>query len=231
MAEPMSDSLDDTPRRPVIVVHGYLASKEMMIPLRSKLAAAGFDAHIAQLPPLLLGKVEPMAGLLASEVDRITGRHPDGRCDLIGVSLGGLLGLRYLQRFDDHQRVERFVTIGTPFRGSRAARAASVLLGRISPAAHQLMPGSDFIQNLNREGLPSRVEALSICATRDALAPPDACTLPGARNVELLGPLPPMTHQALVVSGEVSKLVVEFLDGAESLRDLGYDPEDQAAFA
>ena len=151
--------------------------------------------------------------------------------DLIGVSLGGLLGLRYLQRFDDHQRVERFVTIGTPFRGSRAARAASVLLGRISPAAHQLMPGSDFIQNLNREGLPSRVEALSICATRDALAPPDACTLPGARNVELLGPLPPMTHQALVVSGEVSKLVVEFLDGAESLRDLGYDPEDQAAFA
>lgn len=231
MAEAMNESHDDTPRRPVIVVHGYLASKEMMIPMRSMLASAGFDAHIAQLPPLLLGKVEPMAGLLASEVDRITGRHPDGNCDLIGVSLGGLLGLRYLQRFDDHRRVSRFVTIGTPFRGSRAARAAALLLGRISPAAHQLMPGSDFIQTLNREGLPGNVQALSISATRDKLAPPSACTLDGARNVELLGPLPPMTHQALLVSGEVSKLVVEFLNGAESLSSLSADPEDEAAFA
>jgi len=229
MAESMTEPLDDTPRRPVIVVHGYLASKEMMIPMRSKLAAEGFDAHIAQLPPLLLGKVEPMAGLLASEVDRITGRSPDGQCDLVGVSLGGLLGLRYLQRFDEYQRVRRFVTVGTPFRGSRAARAATLLLGRISPAARQLLPGSSFIETLIREGLPPRVQALSICATRDSLAPSPSCVLDGAENVELLGPPPPMTHQALVVSGEVSKLMVDFLRGDPTPHDVSLDPESQAA--
>ncbi len=230
MAEPMTESLDDAPRRPVIVVHGYLASKEMMIPMRARLASAGFDAHIAQLPPLLLGKVEPMAGLLASEVDRITGRSPDGLCDLVGVSLGGLLGLRYLQRFDDRRRVCRFVAVGTPFRGSRAARAATLLLGRISPAAQQLMPGSDFIDNLEREGLPARIRALSISATRDKLAPPEVCVLDGAENVELLGPPPPMAHQALVVSGEVIRLMTEFLGREDSEDDLERPGEDQAAF-
>ena len=225
----MNDARDDLLRRPVIVVHGYLASKEMMIPMRSKLAGVGFDAHIAQLPPLLLGKIEPMAGLLASEVDRITGRYPDGVCDLVGVSLGGLLGLRYLQRFDDRKRVRRFVAIGTPFRGSKAARAATLLLGRISPAARQLLPGSSFIETLGAEGLPEGVGALSISATRDKLAPPEACVLDGAENVELFGPPPPMAHQALVVSNEVTRLMVDFLGRENSLDGISLDEEDRVA--
>jgi pimeloyl-ACP methyl ester carboxylesterase len=212
-------------RRPVIVVHGYLAAKEMMIPMRSKLERAGFEAHIAQLPPLLLGKIEPMAGLLASEVDRILGGYDVERCDLLGVSLGGLLGLRYLQRFGGPARVRRFVAVGTPFKGSGAARAATLLLGRISPAAYQLTPGSDFIETLVREGLPEGVEALSICATRDALAPPAACKLEGAGLIELLGPPAPLAHQALVVSSEVLDYVARFLG------DDGGDVVDQASRA
>jgi len=205
-------------RRPVIVVHGYLAAKEMMIPMRSRLERVGFEAHIAQLPPLLLGKVEPMAGLLASEVDRVLGGYDAERCDLLGVSLGGLLGLRYLQRFGGPARVRRFVAVGTPFRGSGAARAAPMLLGRISPAAYQLTPGSEFIENLVSEGLPEGVAAMSISATRDALAPPAACMLDGAQNIELLGPPAPLAHQGLVVSSEVLDHVARFLGGEDDDR-------------
>ncbi len=199
-------------RRPVVVVHGYLASKEMMIPMRARLERAGFEAHIAQLPPLLLGKVEPMAGLLASEIDRILGGFKVQRCDLIGVSLGGLLGLRYLQVFGGPARVRRFIAVGTPFQGSDAARTAKLFLGRISAAAQQLVPDSPFITTLNREGLPPDVGAMSIFATRDRIAPPEVCHLAGAENVEVLGHLPPLTHQGMVISTEVLEHLVEFLD-------------------
>ncbi len=208
---PSHDDPADAHRRPVVIVHGYLASKELMIPMRSRLVAAGFDARIAQLPPLLLGKVEPMAGLLASEIDRILGGYAARRCDLLGVSLGGLIGLRYLQRYGGARRVRRYVTVGTPFRGSRMARAATLLLGRISPAATQLLPGSDFINNLGDEGIPAGIAALSICATRDLLAPPSACVIEGAECVEILGAPGPMTHQSLVISAEVMQIIVEFL--------------------
>lgn len=215
-------------KRPVIVVHGYLAAKEMMIPMRSRLGKAGFEAHIAQLPPLLLGKVEPMAGLLASEIDRILGGYQVKRCDLLGVSLGGLLGLRYLQRFGGADRVRRFITVGTPFQGSRAARAGKLLFGNFSPAASQLQPGSAFIENLIEEGIPDGVRALSICATRDMLAPPAACVIEGAECVEILGTPVGTAHQGLVVQSEVIQLVVEFLERDESIDDEPLNSEEQA---
>ena len=213
--------------RPVVVVHGYLASKEMMIPMRARLERAGFEAHIAQLPPLLLGKVEPMAGLLASELDRILGGFKVQRCDLIGVSLGGLLGLRYLQVFGGPERVRRFIAVGTPFQGSDAARTAKLFIGRISEAAQQLVPGSPFISTLNTDGLPDGVKAMSIFATRDRIAPPEACRLDGAENIEVLGHLPPLTHQGMVISAEVIEHVVEFLsrdipDKVLTREDLAY---------
>jgi triacylglycerol lipase len=216
------DRVEPTPKRPIIIVHGYLASKEMMLPMRMRLERAGFEAHVAQLPALLLGKIEPTAGLLASEIDRILGGYPGGQqCDLLGVSLGGLLALRYLQKFRGDRRVHRYITVGTPHMGSNAARAAVLLLGRISPAAHQLLPDSDLIQGLLREGVPEGVQAMSIYATRDTMAPPSQCALDGAENVEILGSLPPMTHQGLVISGEVIDLIVGFLsriqDGRPSL--------------
>lgn len=211
-------SVDPPKRRPVIIVHGYLASKEMMLPMRMRLERAGFEAHVAQLPALLLGKVEPTAGLLASEIDRILGGYPGQQCDLVGVSLGGLLALRYLQRFRGDRRVRRYVTVGTPHRGSNAARAAVMLLGRISPAAYQLLPDSGFIRGLHDEGVPAGVEALSIYARRDTVAPPSQCELAGAENIEISGPFPPMTHQGLVVSSEVIDLIVAFLTRDEGGR-------------
>lgn len=230
---PMTDTDDrDTarsPARPVIVVHGYLASKEMMIPMRRALEREEFEAHIAQLPPLLLGKIEPMAGLLASEIDRIMGGYRIKRCDLLGVSLGGLLGLRYLQRFGGAAKVRRFIAVGTPFTGSDVARAANLLLGRISPAATQLVPGSDFITHLCEEGIPEGVQAMSICATRDMLAPPAACVLDGAECVEVLGPPGPMAHQGLVVSAEVIKEVVTFLGRDGSGDETSHDEGSQAS--
>jgi len=219
MREP--EILPTTPKRPVVIVHGYLASKEMMLPMRMRLERAGFEAHVAQLPALLLGKVEPTAGLLASEIDRILGGYPGQQCDLVGVSLGGLLGLRYLQKFRGDRRVRRYVTIGTPHRGSNAARAAVMLLGRISPAAYQLLPDSEFIQNLTREGVPDGVEALSICATRDTMAPPSQCRIDGAEFIEILGPLPPMTHQGLVISAEIIDLIVDFLARGQERTSVG----------
>ncbi len=216
------------PKRPVVVVHGYLAAKEMMFLMRSRLGKAGYEAHIAQLPPLLLGKIEPMAGLLASEIDRVLGGYQVKRCDLLGVSLGGLLGLRYLQRFGGAARVRRFITVGTPFHGSRVARAGKLLLGNFSPAASQLQPGSPFIENLHAEGIPDGVRALSICATRDLFAPPAACVIDGAECVEILGTPVGTAHQGLVVQSEVTELVVDFLNQEESIDDEPFSGEEQA---
>ena len=50
--------------RPVLLVHGYLALPQLLLPMKHALARHGVDAHLAELSPLCLGDVRGL-GLIA----------------------------------------------------------------------------------------------------------------------------------------------------------------------
>jgi pimeloyl-ACP methyl ester carboxylesterase len=98
--------------RPVLVIPGFLASDTSTRPLRLALRQAGFRAHG--------WKRGRNFGLKSDIFDRIDERldqiAPGGTpVSIVGWSLGGLIAREYAKRAPD--RVDRVVTLGTPFSG------------------------------------------------------------------------------------------------------------------
>ena len=185
---------------PVVLVHGYLSSAAVLLPIRQGLRRRGLDAHFVRLEPLVIGDVRRMARQLDRSVERIRRRTGAERVHVVGMSLGGLIGLWWLKHLDGAARAGRFVAVGCPFQGTRFAWLGVAALGLISRGAWQALPGSQLLKQL--AGHPP-VPTTSICIEGDAVAPPEQCWLEGAEHLVL--PAPPIravAHQWLVLHGE-----------------------------
>ena len=91
--------------------------------------------------------IRDSAGLIARKVESIVGQTGVTRLDVVGHSMGGLVGLYYLKRLGGRHRVRRLVMMGTPTQGTWSA-----LLGLVTApfgrASLQLLPGSPFLREL-----------------------------------------------------------------------------------
>jgi pimeloyl-ACP methyl ester carboxylesterase len=151
-------------QRTVVLVHGYLANRSSMLPLRAYLWARGIkQVRTFDYGALLKGGrgIEAASRGLRDFLRReIRG----GRIDLVCHSLGGLVARLYLQELGGARRVDRCITLGTPHHGTynaywmtsrvaRELRPDSALLARLEatrPAAESvrftsLVAGSDNI--------------------------------------------------------------------------------------
>lgn len=187
-------------RPPVVLVHGFLASPALMIPMRERLQRRGFRVSLVSLPPLAIQDIERLTDALAWNVERVLRRTGATHVDLVGVSLGGLLALRYAQRAAHLAQVRRIVAVGSPFGGSVLATVATPLLRWVSAGVGQVRPGSSTLTALREGGVPEGVTLTSIAMRGDLVATPAQCDLPGATLVELPGVATPLTHQWLVIS-------------------------------
>ncbi len=88
-------------------------------------------------------RLEILAAQVADLIDRTFA--PQQRIDLLGFSMGGLVTRYYLQRLGGLDRVDRFITISTPHRGTIAANFS----GRTG--CMQMRPNSDFITDLSKD--------------------------------------------------------------------------------
>ncbi len=194
---------------PVILVHGYLASPTLMLPMKWRLRREGLDAHTVDSPFLNLADVRVCARRMADEVERILQTGGARRCDLVGVSLGGFMALQYVKHMGGAPRVRKLIAIGTPFAGTWASAAAVATLGLISRAAWQTLPSSDYIEELAAGDLPAGVEVHSIFASQDPVAPARSCRLEGANNIEVAPRMRPASHQGLILHPEVTRIVAD----------------------
>lgn len=156
----------------VILVHGLKDRATKMARLARYLEEAeGRRTHCCELTPNWGEKgLECLAEQLRAFVEE---RVPGGeRCDLVGFSMGGLVGRYYLQRLGGLERVRRFVTLATPHRGSLLA-----WLFR-TPGIRQMRPGSDFLEDLN--GDAARLTAVGFTSL---WTPFDTMVLPASRSV------------------------------------------------
>jgi pimeloyl-ACP methyl ester carboxylesterase len=191
---------------PVLIIHGYLATRGSLHLLERHLTERGLIVMSYPLGGLInIGDIRDSAGLIARKVESIVAQTGVPRVDIVGHSMGGLVGLDYLKRLGGRHRVRRLVMLGTPAQGTWSA-----LLGLVTAplglASLQLLPGSPFLRELAERPLPPGADVVSVGAIRDWLAPLSSTVLDGVRHIAL-----PTGHSGLLVDGEVADVVVGLL--------------------
>jgi triacylglycerol esterase/lipase EstA (alpha/beta hydrolase family) len=199
-----SDVSPESP--PVLIIHGFLGTRGSMYMLERRLVDDGFVCVSFNLGTLNVRDIRRSAFLIHRKIERILAQTPSQKIDIIGHSMGGLIGLYYVKKLGGHARVRKLIMMGTPLRGTWAALAGVLTLGLWSTSSWQLLPRSRFLDELAQGPIPPGVEVSTIAAARDWVVPLATTRLPGTSGLTV-----PLGHSSLVVSEEVYRRVVNTL--------------------
>lgn len=196
---------------PVILIQGFMGTRGVLQPLEKFLRAEGRDVLSIDLGFFNVGDVRESATLLDEKIERLMerfGKHHDfEKIDLVGHSMGGLIGLYYIKKLGGHRVVSRLVSLGTPFNGTWASVLGMLPFGAISRGLWQMLPNSDFLTSLKSHPEEAhRTRLFSISAKYDAICPPKSCRLPGAENLTI-----PVGHGGLLIDQRVFEIVRDSL--------------------
>jgi pimeloyl-ACP methyl ester carboxylesterase len=191
---------------PVLIIHGFLGTRGSMYMLERRLVEDGFVVVSFNLGTLNVRDIRRSAFLIHRKIERILAQTPSQRIDIIGHSMGGLIGMYYVKKLGGHARVRKLIMMGTPIRGTWAALMGVMTLGLWSTSSWQLLPRSRFLDELAQGPMPPGVEVHTIAAARDWVVPLPTTRLAGASATTV-----PLGHSSLVVSEEVYRRVVHTL--------------------
>ncbi|HZF20512.1 MAG TPA: alpha/beta fold hydrolase [Burkholderiales bacterium] len=199
-------------REAVLLLHGAWMNPVVMAYLAHVLRGEGFAAHALGYRTIR----DPLDAHLTRVAKRVA-QLDAPRVHLVGHSLGGVIVMRYLQRFAD-PRVGRAVLIGSPVAGCRAAAS---LAGH---AGGELMMGQSLAvwRQPVDVSVDSRFEVGAIAGTRplglgavvmrlptpnDGVVCVDETRFPALRDhIEF-----PMGHTLMLVSPRVARQTASFL--------------------
>ena len=196
----------DVETPPVLLLHGFLGTRGSMFPLERRLAAEGFTVISFNLGALNSRDIRASAFLIHRKIESILQQTSLQKIDIVGHSMGGLIGLYYIKKLGGHARVRRLIMMGTPVKGTWAALAGVATLGLWSKSSWQLLPRSRFLDELNQGPLPPDVEVYTLAAARDWVCPLETTRMRGATAVTV-----PLGHSSLVMSEEVFSRIVAIL--------------------
>ena len=191
---------------PVLLIHGFLGTRGSMYILERRLNDDGVCVFSFNLGVLNTRDIRSSAFLIQRKIESILSQARVDKIDIVGHSMGGLIGLYYVKKLGGHDKVRKLVMMGTPLGGTWSALLGVATVGLMSPSSWQILPRSSFLEELGRGPLPPSVRYYSIAAERDWVCPPASTVLAGARHMAV-----PLGHSSLVVSGEVYRHVIEAL--------------------
>lgn len=191
---------------PLVLVHGLWDTPRLFDRLKIQLDKRRSPLLIPYLPNRLgATPILELAHRLGSQIEATFGPHT--QIDLLGFSMGGVIGRTWIQLQGGRSRTRRFISVGSPQQGTLTAQPwPSWLLAGIA----DMKWGSPLLRQLNTnlEGLDG-VECCSFYCAADLMV------LPGWRAVLPLGPrqpLPVRTHQQLLQHpAALEPLVAELL--------------------
>lgn len=167
-------------QNPVLLLHGIDDSAALFHVMAPYLRAQGRTVYSLDMVPN--NGAEPLEKL-AAQVEEYVQRTlpPDFSFDLVGFSMGGIVGRYYLQRLGGLQRVQRFITLSSPHNGTVAAYA------RPNPGGRQMRPNSAFLRDLNRDlWMLEQINFTSIWTPLDlVIVPANSSQLPVGRDVQV----------------------------------------------
>jgi pimeloyl-ACP methyl ester carboxylesterase len=197
----------DASHPPVLLLHGFLGTRGSMLRVERRLEEEGLCTFSFNLGIVNTRDIRASAFIVHRKVETILEHAPHiKRIDIVGHSMGGLIGLYYIKKLGGHEKVRKLVMIGTPHRGTWAALPSAMVMGALWESTWQLLPYSSFLVELQKGPLPPEVEYFSIAAERDWLCPLSSTYLQGAHLVTV-----PYGHAGLVMSAETYEKVVEVL--------------------
>ncbi|MFD6185273.1 esterase/lipase family protein [Streptomyces goshikiensis] len=197
------------PRPPVLLLHGFTDNRSVFVLLRRALGADGRRRVESYNYSLLTRDLRVTARLLARRVEELCERTGQDRVDLVGHSLGGLVGRYYVQRLGGDTRVRTLVTLGTPHSGTRVAPFMDA-----HPLVRQMRPDSEVMAELRAPAPGCRTRCVAFWSEFDAIMAPTGTARiehPDlhAENVQVTG----IGHLALPAHPAVIAAVRRALDG------------------
>ena len=131
-------------QNPVLLVHGINDTGAVFNKMGLYLRQRGLSVYTVDLVPNNGAEVlDKLAQQVANYVAATF--EPEQPLDLVGFSMGGIVSRYYLQRLGGIERVQRFITISSPHKGTVVA------YGSWQPGCVQMRPNSDFLKDLNSD--------------------------------------------------------------------------------
>lgn len=173
------------PLGPVLLVPGYGGGRGALQGLADRLAAAGRDATVIELPGDGTGDLNASADALDAAVTAALERTGAPAVDVVGYSAGGLVARLWVAD-GGAGSVRRVLTLGSPHHGTQLADlAGDVAVEQCPEACRQMATDSDLLARLNSgDETPDGPTWVSIWTTQDrTVTPPESARLEGATNL------------------------------------------------
>ncbi|WP_042165273.1 triacylglycerol lipase [Streptomyces sp. NBRC 110035] len=197
-------------RPPVVMLHGFIDNRSVFLLLRRSLVQHGRQRIESLNYSPLTCDIRVAAELLGRHIEEVCERTGSSRVDVVGHSLGGLIGRYYVQRLGGDSRVRTLVTLGTPHSGTRVAPLANA-----HPIVRQMRPGSPVLEELTGPAPGCRTRFVAFWSDLDHIMDPlEAARIEHrdllAQNVRVSG----VGHLALPVHPAVAGGIRQALDTA-----------------
>jgi len=150
--------------RPIILVHGYAMNRANFVPLAYRLARAGLGP-IVGFEYWTLGRTAAAARQLSWFVEHVQSMTGSPQVDIIGHSMGGVVGRYYVTLLGGDGAVANLVTIGSPHAGTDMSEFG------VGHPTRELVVGSKLVQRLSAAPPPQDTRVLMIFSHADALVP------------------------------------------------------------
>lgn len=175
----------DRDKNPIIFVHGYFDVRSEVFgktnfgPLKDYLTHRGWaenELYTIQYSSAIGCNIDH-AHELSNHVHKILKRSTGNQVDIVAHSMGGLSARYYTENLLGHVNVGALITLGTPHHGTPLAYLA------VGQGGRQMQPGSEFLQQLNRERNQGKVRYTSIYTYSDELVPWRNSRMDGWKNI------------------------------------------------
>ncbi len=189
-------------RNPVVLVHGIWNTAGIFNPLRTHLEQLGWTVYALSMTP---NNGDAPIGVLAEQVEAFVHEclEPNQPFDLVGFSMGGLVSRYYVQRLGGLSRVQRFITVSAPHKGT--------VLGYCSRrhGVRQMRPGSQFLRSINQDSHQlHKVQFFSFWTPFDLLILPPWSSCVGIGKTQRLSVT---THNQMIVDARGLEAIAQAL--------------------
>jgi triacylglycerol esterase/lipase EstA (alpha/beta hydrolase family) len=182
---------------PILLLHGVLCNAGVWTRFLRRLRSRGAGPVYALSYGPPLASIEGFAEQAEKTIDAILAETGAAKLRIVAHSMGGLVALAYMRRCG-YGKVDRLITMGTPFYGSMHAWFAP------GTSMAQMRPGNAWLAGLDASIGPAAVPIVALWSWHDSMvAPQTSALLRGAESIAVTG----IGHNALLADRSVFERV------------------------
>ncbi|CAN5365167.1 hypothetical protein BH11PSE11_BH11PSE11_20870 [soil metagenome] len=187
-------------QEPIVFVHGYAGGNYNWDTMASRFTSSGYPSsklYRFSYNSYLVSN-ETAASQLRSFINNVRAANGNAQVSVVAHSNGGLVTRWYTAKLGGASSVRRFVSLGTPHKGSDSAYYC------YAPICYEMRPGSSFLNSLGTAG-----------CDRNLWSPADGTVIPASNSQCNAGTnvqVAPVSHMTLLTDSSVYNSVRQQLN-------------------